>query len=102
MSGGTGRVSITSPSASWESVILPSSIVPSYSLSTLIRYCESLRRLADQDDEQAGGHRVEGSRVPDPLHAKLAAEPCDDVVRGVVARLVHKQHAVEFRGCEEA
>ena len=40
VNGGTGRVSITSPSASWELVILPSSIVPSYSLSRFVRYCE--------------------------------------------------------------
>src|ERR1700722_8337182 len=39
-SGGTGRVAITSPSASWELVVLPSSTVPSYSLSRPMRYWE--------------------------------------------------------------
>jgi hypothetical protein len=54
------------------------------------------RRLADQDDQQAGGHGIERTGVTDTLHFQFAAEPRDDVMRRMVPGFVHEEDALHF------
>ena len=51
--------------------------------------------FAEQDDEEAGGHGVEGAAVADFGDAELAADFCDDVVGGPAGGFVHQQEAIE-------
>src|SRR5690606_14015264 len=57
-----------------------------------------LGRLAEQHDEQAGGHGVARAGVADALHFENAAQAGDHVVRGVFGRLVDEEHAVVVGG----
>ena len=50
--------------------------------------------LADADDEDAGGHRVEGPGVAHPPGAGQPAHTGDDIERGPAARLVHDHEPV--------
>ena len=101
VNAGTGRVSMTSPSASCELVILPSSIVPSYSLSRLVRYCDM--RVALPTSMMSRPVAI-GSSVPawpmrfmPSLRRRRATTSCE--VQPV--RLVHEQDSFEFLGLSE-
>ena len=54
--------------------------------------------LADQHDEQAGGHRVERAGMADATRAVESTHAVHDVVRGDALRLVDEQHARGFSG----
>ena len=49
-----------------------------------------LRAAAEDDEEQAGGERIERAAMADLLRAETAADDGDDVVRGHAARLCRR------------
>src|SRR5882762_1890780 len=54
--------------------------------------------FAEQQDEHAGGKRIERAKMADLAHASEVADGVDDVMRGFALRLVDDQSAVEGSG----
>ena len=55
-----------------------------------------LRAASEDDEEQAGGERIERAAVADFFGVEPAADDGDDVVRGHAGRFVHEEDAVKF------